>query len=81
MEYLYPLYAAIAGLIIGYCGEGNIANNVRTPGQKFWQIIKWISLIIIALYIVVILMAISDGIAGIPLLGGAYWVRGHWRRY
>ena len=81
-NYLYLLLAAVAGLIVGYCFEGN-----RTPGkelsprEKFFKIIKWVSVIIIALYILIVVAALTDGIGDLPLLGGGYvWVRGHWRR-
>ena len=77
--YLVIFVGAVIGLIIGYCGEGN--NSVKTPAEKFCQILKWLSIIILAIYILVIVAAVTDGLGDIPLLGGGYvWVRGHWRR-
>ncbi|MGA2417696.1 MAG: hypothetical protein ABSF55_00400 [Candidatus Staskawiczbacteria bacterium] len=78
----YPLIIAVVGLVIGYSAEGNSTpQNPRSPKEKFWHIIKWLSIIVIALYVLIIVGAMTDGIGDIPLLGGAYWVRGHWRRY
>ncbi len=78
---LYLFIAAVVGLIIGHCGEGDTHNRSRSAGEKFCQIIKWISIIILVLYVLIIIAALTDGIGDIPLLGGgAYWVRGHWRR-
>lgn len=79
-QYLYPLYIALVGLIIGFCFEGNDAKN-RTPFEKLCTVIKWTSVVVIALYILVIVAAMTDGLGDLPLLGGGYvWVRGHWRR-
>ena len=73
------MVVAIIGLIIGHCGEGN--SSIKTPAEKFLQILKWISIVILFVYALVVVAAVTDGIGDIPLLGGGYiWVRGHWRR-
>ncbi|GEM_PF-5172582 len=78
-NYILVLVIAIIGFIIGYCGEGN--NPIKTPAEKFSQILKWISVIVLGIYVLAIVAALTDGIGDVPLLGGGYiWVRGHWRR-
>lgn len=82
MNYSSLLIIAIIGLIIGYSGAGNPTDDKpRTSTQNFFNIIKWLSIIIIAIYVIIIVAALTDGLGDIPLLGGSYvWVRGHWRR-
>jgi magnesium-transporting ATPase (P-type) len=76
-----PLVIAIIGLIVGYIGAGDdTPQKPRSPVEKFFNVIKWISIIVIAGYILLIVAALTDGIGDIPLIGGAVWVRGHWRR-
>jgi hypothetical protein len=69
---------ALVGLIIGYSGEGSTKD--KSSPQRFCEAIKWISIIILALYILIIVAAFTEGLGDIPLIGGAVWVRGHWRR-
>ncbi len=77
----YPLIIAAICLALGYYYQGDTNDKSRPPIQKIWQVIKWISIIIIALYILLIVAAFTDGIGDLPLLGGGYvWVTGHWRR-
>ena len=80
-SFFYPLIFAVIGLIVGYCGEGNeISGKSLSPTEKFFKAIKWVSIIVIAIYALLIVAALTDGIGDIPLLGGGYiWVRGHWR--
>lgn len=75
-NYLYPLYYAIAGLFVGYI----MAEAAKNPWKIIGSIIKWISIVIIAMYILIIVAALTDGIGDIPLIGGTVWVSGHWRR-
>jgi hypothetical protein len=63
-SYLYIFIVAIVGLIVGYCFEG----NGLTPGERFFQIIKWISVVIVAVYALVIVAALSDGLGDILYL-------------
>lgn len=71
------LIVAIIGLIVGYCGEG----KKITSQEKLCTVVKWISIIILALYVLVIVAVLTDGFGDVPLLGGgAYWVHGYWRR-
>jgi hypothetical protein len=81
-NFFYPLIVACIGLVVGYCWEGNVDNSkARSPSEKFFKIIKWLSIVVIVIYILIIVAALTDGIGDIPLLGGGYiWVRGHWRR-
>ena len=80
--YLALFIAAIVGLVFGYALEGNKAHSHQlSPKEKFFKAIKWISIIVLAIYALVIVAAFTDGLGDIPLLGGGYvWVRGHWRR-
>ena len=63
-----PLMVAIVGLVIGFSGEGNNDKN-PTPSQKFCKIIKWISIIVIAIYVLVLVAVLTDGI-GLPCVCG-----------
>ena len=77
-----PLIIAVVGLTLGYSLEGNKSQaNALSPREKFFKVIKWISIIVIFIYLLILAAALTDGIGDIPLLGGGYiWVRGHWRR-
>ncbi len=76
-----PLYWAIGGLIVGLIGDANHEKDkLRTSVQNFFNVIKWISIVVIALYILLIVAAMTDGIGDVPLIGGAVWVSGHWTR-
>lgn len=78
MEYAIPFIIAIVLLVIGYTYEGSSI----TSQERFYTALKWVGIGIIAIYILLVVAALSDGLGDIPLLGGgAYWVRGHWRRY
>lgn len=74
-------YWAVCGLIVGLiAGSTHEKGEPLNPVQTFFEVIKWISIIIIALYILLIVAALTDGIGDIPLVGGAVWVSGHWTR-
>lgn len=80
-NFWYPLFWAIGGLIVGLIGEGNHEKGKPlTSAQSFFAVVKWISIVVIALYILLIVAALTDGIGDIPLIGGAVWVSGHWTR-
>lgn len=80
--YVSILIVAVICLIIGYCGEGNeIRGKLLSPREKFCKVLKWLSIVVISIYVLAIVAALTDGIGDVPLLGGGYvWVRGHWRR-
>lgn len=80
MGYFYPLIVAVIGLIAGFSAEGDTNDKSRQSNEKFWEVIKWISIVVLFLYALLIVGALTDGIGDIPLIGGTVWVRGHWRR-
>lgn len=74
-------YWSICGLIVGLIAAStHEKGRDLSPIQAFFNMIKWVSIVIIAIYILLVVAALSDGIGDIPLIGGAIWVSGHWTR-